>query len=204
MTSTKTIELIFDFVSPNGYLIWGPLKDIVHEHGATLKITPVFLGGMHKQTGNAPPFMRDADVKGKNAYAMLEMNRFIAKYGLDRFKMNPKFPFNSITLLRLLIAAEESQRDALVELMLAAIWEDGVDGSDKEAIAGVLDNAGFNAEDLLARTQDPVIKQQLVDNTERAVERGAFGIPTMFVDIGGGEEMFFGKERLGQIAEMLK
>jgi 2-hydroxychromene-2-carboxylate isomerase len=40
----------------------------------------------------------------------------------------------------------------------------------------------------------------LIDNTERAVERGTFGIPTFYI----GEEMFFGKERLGQIEEMLE
>ena len=51
----------------------------------------------------------------------------------------------------------------------------------------------------MARTEDPAIKQALIDNTENAVARGAFGIPTMYVD----GEMYFGKERLGQIEEQL-
>ena len=46
---------------------------------------------------------------------------------------------------------------------------------------------------------DEAIKAKLLENTNAAVERGAFGIPTFFV----GEEMFFGKERLGQVEEML-
>ena len=71
---TRTIELIFDFVSPNAYLIWSPLKNLAAKYGATIAVTPAFLGGMHKLTGNAPPFVRDAEVKGKNDYAMLEMN----------------------------------------------------------------------------------------------------------------------------------
>jgi 2-hydroxychromene-2-carboxylate isomerase len=99
---TRTIELIFDFVSPNAYLVWQPLRALAARQEAQIKITPAFLGGMHKLTGNAPPFIRDAEVKGKNAYAMLEMQRFITKHGLHRFRMNPKFPFNSITLLRML------------------------------------------------------------------------------------------------------
>ena len=98
---TRTIELIFDFVSPNAYLVWQPLRALAARQGAQIKITPAFLGGMHKLTDNAPPFIRDADVKGKNAYASLEMRRFIAKHGLHRFKMNPKFPFNSVNLLRM-------------------------------------------------------------------------------------------------------
>ena len=36
-----------------------------------------------------------------------------------------------------------------------------------------------------------------MDKTSEAVERGVFGIPTFFV----GNEMFFGKERLGQVEE---
>ncbi|MBX9884750.1 MAG: 2-hydroxychromene-2-carboxylate isomerase, partial [Novosphingobium sp.] len=68
---TKTVEFIFDFVSPNGYLAWWPLKEIAARKGATITIIPTLLGGMHKLTGNAPPFIRDAEVKGKNAYAQL-------------------------------------------------------------------------------------------------------------------------------------
>lgn len=204
---TKTMELLFDFVSPNAYLIWHPLKDIALQHGARLEVTPVFLAGMHKLTGNAPPFIRDGEVKGKNAYAMLEMNRFIACHGLTRFRMNPNFPFNSITLQRILLAAEEAQRDALVELLLAQIWEEGLDVADIAMLSQVLIDDGFDAEALLARAQNAAIKQQLVDNTAAAVKRGAFGIPTMFVSCGGddeaGQAMFFGKERLAQIGEML-
>lgn len=196
---SKTIELIFDFVSPNAYLIWQPLKDIAEKHGATIEITPAFLGGMHKLTGNAPPFIRDAEVKGKNEYAMLEMTRFLKKHGLSKFKMNPHFPFNTITLLRMLVALEPAKRVEFIELLLPPIWEDGLDMTDADTLGKILQDGGFDAAELLARTQDPAIKQALIDNTENAVARGAFGIPTMYVD----GEMYFGKERLGQIDEQL-
>ncbi len=194
---TKTIELIFDFVSPNAYLIWQPLKTLAEKHGATIDVTPAFLGGMHKLTGNAPPFVRDAEVKGKNEYAMLEMNRFIKKHGLTKFKMNPHFPFNTITLLRMLMALEPKKRAGFIEALLPAIWEQGLDVADSEALGKILADSGFDAQELFAKTQDPAIKQALIDNTEKAVARGAFGIPTMFVD----GEMYFGKERLEQIEE---
>jgi len=197
---TKTIELIFDFVSPNAYLVWQPLRALAARQGAQVKITPAFLGGMHKLTGNAPPFIRDADVKGKNAYASLEMRRFIAKHGLHRFKMNPKFPFNSVNLLRMLVSLEGDDQIKLIEALTPAIWEEGLDVSDAAAVAAVLTQAGFDAQALAAKTQDAAIKQTLIDNTEKAVERGTFGIPTFYV----GAEMFFGKERLGQIEEMLE
>ena len=197
---TKTIELIFDFVSPNAYLVWLPMCALAARQGAQIKITPAFLGGMHKLTGNAPPFIRDAEVKGKNAYASLEMRRFIAKHSLNRFKMNPKFPFNSINLLRMLVSLPSDDQIKFIGALMPAIWEQGLDVTDAAALATVLTMAGFDAESLAAKAQDPAIKQAVMDNTEKAVERGVFGIPTFFI----GKEMFFGKERLGQIEEMLE
>jgi 2-hydroxychromene-2-carboxylate isomerase len=200
MDVTKTIELIFDFVSPNAYLVWQPLRELAARQAAQIKITPTFLGGMHKLTGNAPPFIRDAEVKGKNAYASLEMQRFIARHGLTAFKMNPRFPFNSVNLLRMLVSLEDESQIKFIDALTPAIWEKGLDVSDADAVAAALTAAGFDADSLNTKTQDAIIKQTLINNTERAVERGAFGIPTFFI----GKEMFFGKERLGQIEEMLE
>ena len=58
---------------------------------------------------------------------------------------------------------------------------------------------GFDGSALLAGTQDPGVKSKLADNTAAAVERGAFGVPSFLI----GEEMFFGKDRLGQVEEEL-
>jgi 2-hydroxychromene-2-carboxylate isomerase len=203
------VELVFDFVSPNAYLVWWPLRELLDRHEAELDLIPVFLGGMHKLTGNAPPMIRDAEVKGKNEYAMLEMQRFIARHGLEKYRLHPQFPFNSITLQRMLTAADEDGRGVqFVEALLRPIWEDGLDIADPQAIGAVLSAAGFDAADLFARAQTDAVKQRLAANTDAAVARGAFGIPTMFVGSSGGPkdgatEMFFGKERLGQIEEML-
>ncbi len=195
----KTLEFVFDVVSPNAYLAWWPMRDMLARTGATLEITPVLLGGMHKLTGNAPPMIRDADVRGKVDYGMLEMRRFIARHGLGRFAMNPKFPFSSVTPQRMLLALAGAERIALAEHLLAAIWERGLDVGNADALAEELGARGFDAAALAAAAQDAAIKQWLIDNTANAVERGAFGIPTWFV----GSEMFFGKERLGQIEEEL-
>ena len=202
------VELIFDFVSPNAYLIWWPLRELIKRNEAELDVVPVFLGGMHKLTANAPPMIRDAEVKGKNEYAMLEMQRFIDKHGLDQYRLHPQFPFNSITLQRMLLAADQDGRGVqFVEALLRPIWEDGLDIGDPQAVGAVLAKAGFDAAELFARTQTDAVKQGLAANTDAAVARGAFGIPTMFVGKSGAApesfEMFFGKERLGQIDELL-
>ncbi|MEL6878405.1 MAG: 2-hydroxychromene-2-carboxylate isomerase [Pseudomonadota bacterium] len=202
------VELIFDFVSPNAYLVWWPLRDLIKRTGAEIDVIPVFLGGMHKLTGNAPPMIRDADVKGKVEYSMLEMRRFIEKHQLSKYKLHPQFPFNSITLQRMLFAADQDGRGVqFAEGLLPAIWEQGVDINDPAALGEAITKAGFDAQDLFARSQSDEVKQGLVENTSAAVERGAFGIPTMFVGSRGADpasfEMFFGKERLDQIEEEL-
>lgn len=199
------VELVFDFVSPNAYLVWWPLRDLVNRYEAELDVIPVFLAGMHKLTGNAPPMIRDSEVKGKNDYAMLEMQRFIARHGLGKYRLHPQFPFNSILLQRLLTAADEDGRGVqFADTLLRPIWEDGLDITDPQAIGAVLNAAGFDAADLFARAQTDAVKQRLAANTDAVVARGAFGIPTIFVGPKGGEsEMFFGKERLGQIEELL-
>ncbi|NVE94192.1 2-hydroxychromene-2-carboxylate isomerase [Altererythrobacter lutimaris] len=197
---SQRVELVFDFVSPNAYLIWYPLRDLLRETNTGLDILPAFLAGMHRLTGNAPPMIRDKDVKGKVEYGMLEFQRFIAKHQLDRFKMNPKFPFNSILLQRLLVAADEDGRAVqFIDAMLPEIWEKGLDVTDGDAVAEALTRNGFDAGDMIARAGSDEVKQKLVESTDKVVERGAFGIPTIWV----GEEMFFGKERLEQIREEL-
>ena len=200
----KRVELVFDFVSPNAYLVWWPLRELVDRYEAELDVIPVFLGGMHKLTGNAPPMLRDAEVRGKNEYAMLEMQRFITRHDLNKYRLHPQFPFNSITLQRMLYAADQDGRGVqFVTSLLRPIWEDGIDVTSPQALGEAITAAGFDAADLFARAQTDEVKQGLVANTDAVVARGAFGIPTMFVGPKGEGEMFFGKERLGQIEELL-
>lgn len=202
---SKSVELVFDFVSPNAYLVWWPLRDLCERNDAELIVTPVFLAGMHRLTGNAPPMVRDAEVKGKNEYAQLEMERFIAKHGLTEYRLHPQFPFNSIKLQRMLFAACEKGRGTeFVEALLRPIWEEGIDITDPEALGSAIAAAGFDAQALFERAQADEVKQGLVASTDAVVERGAFGIPTMWVPAGAGREaMYFGKERLDQVEEAL-
>lgn len=190
------LEFIFDFGSPNAYLAWRALPPILARTGAELVLTPALLGGVFKATGNRSPGEAFAGVKGKLAYEALETRRFIARHGLTRFRNNPHFPVNTLTIMRGLIGARRAgQGEAYLEVVLAAMWEAGEKMDDPAVIARVLEAAGLSGEALLASTQDPAVKAELIANTEGAVARGVFGIPTFFV----GQEMFFGKDRLGEV-----
>lgn len=197
---TRTLEFVFDFASPNAYLCWKVLPPMLERTGARLEVRPCLLGGIFKATGNQAPMLAFAGVANKLAYERLEMDRFIARHGLGAFRMNPHFPVNSLLLMRGLVAAQaDGSADRYVEAGLKAMWEDGLKMDDPAVFTSALDAAGLDGAALLARTADPEVKARLADETARAVERGAFGVPTFFV----GDEMFFGKERLGQVEEAL-
>lgn len=197
---SKTLEFIFDFGSPNAYLAMQTLPPILARTGATLVIRPALLGGIFKATGNKAPMVQYADVPVKMAYERLEMQRFIAANRLTAFRMNPHFPVNTLLLMRGATAAREDQRlDAYVAAGLRAMWEDGLKMDDPAVAAAFFDANGFDGAALLARTQDPAVKDALAVATQEAVARGVFGIPTFFV----GDEMFFGKDRLAQVEAAL-
>lgn len=197
---TKTLELIFDFGSPNAYLAMKALPELLDRTGADLLITPCLLGGVFKATGNKAPMIQYADAPAKLAYENLEMRRFIEKHDLGKFRLNPHFPINTLTIMRgAIVADNEDVLDDYVDAVNRAMWEDGLKMDDADVVATFLSANGFDGPALIARTQEPEIKAKLVANTEIAVARGVFGIPTFFV----GDAMFFGKDRLGQVEEAL-
>jgi len=193
---SKTVEFIFDFGSPNAYLAWHAIQPILARTDAALDITPCLLGGIFKLTGNQAPWMSYANVKGKLDYERLEMTRFISLHGLSKFKMNPHFPVNTLILMRGAIAAKQGGvLEPYVKAGLTAMWEDGDNMSDPAVFAAVMTKAGLDGAGLLAAAQDPAVKSKLADNTDRAVARSVFGVPTFFVE----DDMFFGKDRLDQV-----
>jgi 2-hydroxychromene-2-carboxylate isomerase len=196
-----TIDFIFDFGSPNAYLAWRVLPGIAQRTGAKVNLIPALLGGIFKATGNRSPAEAYSDIKGKLAYEALETRRFVARHGLTAFRQNPHFPVNTLMIMRGLVAAQRmGVGDRYLETVLAAMWEQGEKMDDPSVVARVLSAAGLDAEALLAATQDPAVKAELIANTEAAVARGVFGIPTFFV----GNEMFFGKDRLEQVEAELQ
>ncbi len=201
MPDTKTVDFIFDFASPNAYLVHNVLPGIADRTGATFRYIPCLLGGIFKATGNRAPMVAFGGIPNKLAYEQLEMRRFIEKHGLSDFKMNPHFPVNTVLLQRgALVAERNGGLMDYIEAGLAAMWETGVKMDDPEAYAAAMDKAGFDGAALAEQAQEPGIKQKLIDNTQAAVDRGAFGIPSFFV----GGAMFFGKERLDQVEEALQ
>ena len=190
----------FDFASPNAYLSHRVIPDIEARTGVKFEYVPVLLGGLFKLTGNQAPMTAFAGIRNKLAYEARETERFIARHKLIAYRMNPHFPVNTLRLMRGAVAAQQlGVFDAYVETGFKAMWEDGQKMDDPAVMAEVFAKAGLDAEALMAKAEEPEVKQGLLNTTEAACEAGAFGIPTFAVD----GEIWFGKDRLREVEEAI-
>jgi 2-hydroxychromene-2-carboxylate isomerase len=192
------VQFLFDFGSPNAYLCHKVLADIEARTGVRFEYLPILLGGLFKLSNNRSPVEAFADIPNKLAYDKLEVQRFITKHKLTRFKFNPHFPVNTLKIMRLAVAAQAlGCGPQTIDAMYSAMWEQARDMDDPDEIAAVLREAGLDGPALLARVQDPEVKARLAANTQSAFERGAFGSPSFYV----GDQLFFGKDRLREVEE---
>jgi 2-hydroxychromene-2-carboxylate isomerase len=197
---SKSFDFVFDVGGPNSYLAHKVLPEFCARTGATATYVPILLGGLFKATGNRAPIIRYADAPAKWAYEQLEFMRFVQTHGLSAYRQNPHFPVNSLLAMRVITGARgAADFMPVVEALMTAMWERGDKLDERHVLVSALNAAGLDGEPLAARADDPAVKAALASATEAAVGRGAFGVPTFFV----GNEMFWGKERLGQIEAML-
>ncbi len=194
----KRVEFLFDFGSPNAYLAHKVIPEIESRTGAKFEYVPILLGGIFKLTNNRPPMIAFGDVKGKMAYEMKETERFIRRHAITAFKFNPNFPVNTLALMRMAVAAKEAGMLApYVDAAFHHMWEAPKKMDDPDVIRAALIESGLDADRLIAAAQTPEVKQRLMANTEAAASQGVFGSPSFFV----GDELFFGKDRLGEVEE---
>src|SRR3954466_13925565 len=191
---------MFDFGSPNAFLSHEAIPAIEKRTGAKFEYVPVLLGGIFKATNNTSPAETLAGVKNKREFHRLETARFVKRFGVKPYVMNPFFPLNTLNLMR---AAVRAQLEGVFEKYVDAAYRhmrpEPKKMDDPEVAAKALASSGLDAAKLFARAQDADVKGKLMANTQSAVERGAFGSPTFFV----GNEMFFGKEQLREVEEMV-
>src|ERR1700738_2856321 len=191
---------MFDVGSPNAFLSHEAIPGIEQRTGVKFEYVPILLGGIFKATNNKSPAETLAGVKNKREFHALETERFVRRYGVKPYTMNPFFPVNTLNLMRAAVAA---QFEGVFEKYVAAASHhrggEPKKMDDPEVAMKAFTASGLDAAKLFARAQAPEVKARLILNTQSAVERGAFGSPTFFV----GNEMFFGKEQLREVEELV-
>jgi 2-hydroxychromene-2-carboxylate isomerase len=193
-------QFLFDFGSPNAYLSHEAIPAIEKRTGVRFEYVPILLGGIFKSTNNKSPAETLAGVKNKPEFMKLETERFIKRFNVAPYVWNPFFPVNTLNLMRAAIAAQfEGVFEKYVDAAFHHMWREPKKMDDPEVAVKALTSSGLDGARLLARAQEADVKAKLIENTQSAVDRGAFGSPTFFV----GGEMFFGKEQLREVEELV-
>lgn len=193
-------QFLFDFGSPNAFLSHEAIPAIERRIGVKFEYFPILLGGIFKATNNRSPVETLAGIKNKPEFQALETERFLKRFNVRPYTLNPFFPVNTLNLMRAAIAARsEGVFEKYVDAVFHHMWVEPKKMDDPDVAMRALTASGLDAAKLFARAQEPEVKAKLIENTQSAVERGAFGSPTFFV----GKEMFFGKEQLREVEEMV-
>jgi 2-hydroxychromene-2-carboxylate isomerase len=198
--SSTAPQFLFDFGSPNAFLSHEAIPAIEKRTNVKFEYVPILLGGIFKATNNKSPAETLVGVRNKPAFHALETERFIKRFHVKPYVWNPFFPVNTLNLMRAAVAAQfEGVFEKYVDAAFHHMWVEPKKMDDPDVAAKALTASGLDGAKLLARAQEPDVKAKLIENTQHAVERGAFGSPTFFV----GKEMFFGKEQLREVEELV-
>jgi 2-hydroxychromene-2-carboxylate isomerase len=183
------VSWVFDLISPYSYL---GLKQLpLLPDGTELELVPVLFAGLlnhHGQVGNA-------EIASKRRFTYRFVVWRARKMGVP-LKMPPAHPFNPLSALRLVIAAGSGLK--AVETAFDFVFGQGRDVADPAVLADLARELGVA--DLQAALNDPGVKQTLRNNTDWAIERGVFGVPTFVI----GTELFWGHDALGMAVDYLR
>jgi 2-hydroxychromene-2-carboxylate isomerase len=194
------VEFMFDFGSPNAYLAEKVIPEIERCTGVKFEYVPVLLGGIYKLTNNRSPGEAFAGIKNKPEFMELETQRFVRRHNITTFRKNPFFPVNTLQLMRGAVAAQfEGVFEPYFRAAYHHMWEEPKKMDDPQVAREAFISSNIDFDRLFARSQQPEVKARLLEITQDAVNRGAFGSPTFFV----GKEMFFGKDQLRDVEEAI-
>ena len=169
----------FDIVSPYAYLQFASFDRLPED--LHVRIKPVLFAGLLGAWDNMGP----AEIPAKRRQTYRYCHWLAAKRGLP-FKTPPRHPFNPLAVLRLAVLCD-GQPEA-VSAIFHHIWGAGNDGQDPDSLNALA--AKLGVDDWQARVNDPAVKQQLRTNTEDAVAKGVFGVPSFVID----DEIFWGDD----------
>ena len=184
----RQVDFYFDYISHNAYLVWHVLPALTEKYGYSVRPVPVLFAGFLKAYGQLGP----AEIAPKLAW----MNRNnLRKAAILGIPLNaPKLhPFNPLLLLRATAQEmSESDRCRVTGRLLRAVWVDAIDPNDTDSVHAYLAADGLDAASLLTGARSESAKTRLRTNTDEAIARGGFGVPTMLVD----DEVFWGYDDL--------
>ena len=182
----------YDVVCPYAYLASTQVEAAAARAGAEIEWVPVLLGGIFRAIGQVD-VPASAMPPAKQHLNLLDMKRYAAYYGVP-LSLHPRHPLRSLDAMRLLHTVAGEARIAMTKALYHAHFVENRDISDRAILAGYGD---------ISRLDSPDIKDALRAATTRAVEDGAFGVPSFVVEQQGRRFLFWGQDRLFLVEKAL-
>ena len=191
------IEFFFDCSSPWSYLAFRNIQPLAARQGISITWRPVLVGGIFNSVNQRMYAGREDMNSPRNRYLLKDLQDCAKQAGV-MIEFPPKvFPVNSVKAMRgcLWVGQNTDVSEKLtdfIEATFAAYFTHEADISQDEVIARICGQCAIDAAELAAGISQSAVKAQLKSNTDEAIARGAFGVPTFFV----GADMYFGNDRL--------
>ena len=176
----------FDFISPFAWIGLHRLKELP---GLEIDYRPVLFAGILGHWGQKGP----AELPTKRRYTYRWSHWWAQSQGIP-LRYPSGHPFNPLHHLRLAIASG-CRREA-IQKIFESIWTTGEDASDPTRFASLLESLSIAKEQI----ENPDVKNNLKANTEQAIRRGVFGVPTLEID----GELFWGADSMEFAKAFLK
>ena len=191
-----SIDFYFDFVSPYAYFAWARVSRFATSRDLDLHLKPVLLAALLNHWGQKGA----TEVPPKRAFVLRDCMRYAGREGLA-FEVPPTYPFNPLSALRVALPEVAGrEQSAVIDALFGAAWGRGEAIDTPTAVADVLDRAGLDGQGLVDRTRATSVKERLKAQTDHAMEKGVFEVPTMIV----GEELFWGHGQFDAIERFLE
>jgi 2-hydroxychromene-2-carboxylate isomerase len=188
----KQITFYLDFVSPYAYLAFEKLPEALLGLSYSVDYRPVLFAGLLKHYGQLGP----AEIVPKREWTYRQVQWMAHTQGIE-LQLPAGHPFNPLPLLRLALAcgANGLANRYVCETVLRHVWRGGGDAADAQRL--------HQLRLLLQPARDPdsqEVKAELKANTDAAIARGIFGVPTCEVD----GKLFWGTDGLSMLRAYLE
>jgi 2-hydroxychromene-2-carboxylate isomerase len=193
----KEIHFFFDFISPYAWLAFKALPQSLEGISYRVHYHPVVFGAMLKHHGQLGP----AEMPGKRDWTYRQVMWLAKQQGTD-LQMPASHPFNSLSLLRLAVAASDNGEPNryVVESIFKHVWCTGLEASDAERLEALQLHLLSQANLSLKDPQSVEVKQLLQQQTQQAIDLGLFGVPSVVVN----GQVFWGQDALPMLRAYLQ
>ena len=188
---TAKIHFYFDFISPYAYFAWRKLPALAEKYNREIEAHPIVFGKLLDKWGQLGP----AEIPPKRSW----LNQYCLRYAaLNGFEYNPPkiHPFNPLAALRMSLK-EVSGNDQLrvIDAIFEGGWSHGADLGELSTLISLLSRQSIDGETLSKKVSESDIKELLIDETNFAIEKGVFGVPTIIID----DNLFWGNDQMDHI-----